>query len=78
MAKKFSIINRILLLHPKILTQNSDVALTAEAAVHTDVEYGVFFVLSLGLPGTCREKKEHCYICLCICKGQAEMKTVWL
>ena len=48
--------------HSKLLTQTLDVVLTAVAAVHTDNEYGV----SLGLPRSCREKKEHSYICLCV------------
>jgi len=44
----------------KSLTPNLHVALTAVTAAHTDGDYGVFLVLSLGFPRRYREKTEDC------------------
>ena len=63
----------------KNLTQTLDVALTAVTATHTDEEYGVFLVLSLGLPRSYREKEEDYYICLHVyIMVMRKVQSVWL
>ena len=58
-----------------------DVVLTAVAAVHTDDEYRMLSVLSLGLPRSCAKRKKtvfcmliYIYIYIYIYDGHAESK----
>ena len=52
-----------------------DVVLTAVAAVHTDDEYRVLSVLSLGLPRSCAKRKKTVFCMhIYIYDGHAESK----